>query len=57
MAHATRSIDLVSLSPRNAEFLSCVTRSFSEKQSDFRRKPFAAEKRCKHADNEQRLVA
>jgi hypothetical protein len=28
--------------------------SFSEKQSDFRRKPFAAEKRCKHADNEQR---
>jgi hypothetical protein len=31
--------------------------SFSEKQSDFRRKPFAAEKRCKHADNEQRLVA
>jgi hypothetical protein len=31
--------------------------SFSEKQSDFRRKPFAVEKRCKHADNEQRLVA
>jgi hypothetical protein len=31
--------------------------SFSEKQSDFRRKPLAAEKRCKHADNEQRLIA
>ena len=57
MAHATRSIDFVSLLPRNAELRELRYGSFSEKQSDFRRKPFAAEKRCKHADNEQRLVA
>ena len=57
MAHATRSIDFVSLSPRNAEFLELRYGTFSEKQFDFRRKPFAAEKRCKHADNEQRLIA